>query len=354
MRKIIVWMFSAAFCLTLSPSPIWAQGDLGKAPSIYWRVGAGIDVTAASSSNPTGRLMGDLAVQIPVHFGCATEPCDNYLTKHWFDGYLRVDSISQPGAISGLSNASSYLTSVTSLAPEQAVYSLESQIGYDFDLLPESKTIHTRPYLSVQAGAITPLSANQSNPTVYELTSAIESAYPAPKGSGGETAYEESCPNGQASGPNQQLSYGQTECYVAFLPQDRDRFYRYYQAGFRLKHFAYDSEAKEQHYPSVFEVEVGQNDYVTGGSLRGPVAHFGGATYLPPIHGVYLFGSMDVGFQGARTHDAVLLTVPSSPVSIAAPNVAVLSSPQPNRDRWRLGISFDIAEFLKDKKGNGQ
>jgi hypothetical protein len=53
----------------------------------------------------------------------------------------------------------------------------------------------------------------------------------------------------------------------------------------------------------------------------------------------------------------VLLETPTSPPAITAPNVAVINTPQANRDRWRLGFSMDINEVLNElskKNKDGQ
>jgi hypothetical protein len=89
---------------------------------------------------------------------------------------------------------------------------------------------------------------------------------------------------------------------------------------------------------------------VTGGEMRGLVGHFSGSTYFPSdkIHGLYLFGSMDLALTKSQDFQAVLLQAPASPPAITASNVAVINVPQPNRDRWRLGFSFDLAEIIKE------
>ena len=329
------------------------------APLQWYRIGLGVDVTGASSTDATGRIMADLATQIPLRGkGCPPDdtinPCISYLVRNWIDGLVRIDSIAQPGAISGLANTASYFSSAASATPQQEVYSIEALLGYDLDLLPFKNTRGTtRPYFTINIGAITPLSPDQSSPTIYDLSGAIEAAYTNPVNS---PIFNKSCP--QTSSPadtNTQLSFSPgtnetTECYVAFLSQGRDRFYRHYEAGFRLKHFAPDTKSGDEHFPAIFDAEVGQNEYVTGGEMRGLVGHFSGSTYFPSdkIHGLYLFGSMDLALTKSQDFQAVLLQAPASPPAITASNVAVINVPQPNRDRWRLGFSFDLAEIIKE------
>jgi hypothetical protein len=329
------------------------------APLQWYRIGLGVDLTGASSTDATGRIMADLATQIPLRgTGCPPSdeinPCISYLARNWINGLVRIDSIAQPGAISGLANASSYFQSAASATPQQEVYSIEALLGYDLDLLfMKSLRGTTRPYFTVNLGAITPLSPDQASPSIYDLSGAIEAAY---ANSVNSAIFSKSCPQTTAvADTNTQLSFSPgtnetTECYVAFLSQGRDRFYRHYEAGFRLKHFAPDTKSGDEHFPAIFDAEVGQNEYVTGGEMRGLVGHFSGSTYFPSdkIHGLYLFGSMDLALTKSQNFQAVLLQAPSSLPAITASNVAVINVPQPNRDRWRIGFSIDIAEVIKE------
>lgn len=357
------------------------------APRVFHRIGLGIDITGASSTDASGRIMGDLSVQLPLRrTGCPSgstqvkyvlkpedipnPPCIVYTPRNWIDGLLRIDSIAQPGAVSGLSSPASYFGSAASGTPQSMVYSMEAAAGYDFGFYGDTNTARTRPYFTINMGAITPLSPTQANPTIYDLTGAIEKVYNTSAGAN-TTIYNTACPdNTNPADTNNQLSYvpapttttpypSAVECYVAFLPQGRNHFYRHYEAGFRLRHFSPDSKSNAEHYPAIFEAEVGQNEYVTGGMMRGWVGHFGGSTFFPGnvIHGIYLFGSMDLAFTQSSQFQSVLLETPTSPPAITAPNVAVINTPQANRDRWRLGFSMDINEVLNElskKNKDGQ
>jgi hypothetical protein len=66
---------------------------------------------------------------------------------------------------------------------------------------------------------------------------------------------------------------------------------------------------------------------------------------------------MDLAFTQSSQFQSVLLETPTSPPAITAPNVAVINTPQANRDRWRLGFSMDINEVLNElskKNKDGQ
>jgi hypothetical protein len=94
------------------------------------------------------------------------------------------------------------------------------------------------------------------------------------------------------------------------------------------------------------DITIGQNEYVTGGRLKGVVLHIGGTMPVPALDGVYIFGSMDMGmsFGNNQNNAELLLTpVPSTlNLTYLSPSVNTISVSQPNRDRYRLGFGVDL------------
>ena|SRR5205809_4920091 len=74
--------------------------------------------------------------------------------------------------------------------------------------------------------------------------------------------------------------------YIAFIPPNRDRFFRQYFTGLRFKSFYRQNEngAKDKHgesFPGTLDVTAGQSELVTGGILRGLILKIEGFYPLP-------------------------------------------------------------------------
>ena len=98
---------------------------------------------------------------------------------------------------------------------------------------------------------------------------------------------------------------------------------------------------KASPFPAIFDVTYGQNEYVTGGHMRGGVIHFGGSAPFSPIPGLYAFGAMDVGINNTadKPISAVLTpftgSVPDDDTGISAGTTASQSRPLLTRVRYR-------------------
>lgn len=56
---------------------------------------------------------------------------------------------------------------------------------------------------------------------------------------------------------------------IAFVTPARDRFYRQYYGGLRVKTFFYDKHDQLiNQFPAIFDVSVGQNELVTGSAAE--------------------------------------------------------------------------------------
>jgi hypothetical protein len=156
--------------------------------------------------------------------------------------------------------------------------------------------------------------------------------------------------------------------YVGFIPPDRDRFYRSWGLGIRLTtaYFGKDAEGKVDRKsisraPATYTVTFGQDENVSGGSLRGPTAKFD-AFYPLPIKGgqsatrfLYLFGTAAMRLTRARNFTPfVLAPAPSctgtpSPTCVnitgSEPSVAIISTPS-TRDSYRIGVGVDAVGLI--------
>lgn len=141
--------------------------------------------------------------------------------------------------------------------------------------------------------------------------------------------------------------------FVAFVTSDRDRFFRQYYAGFRINTFFFNQhDIPLQRFPAMLDVMYGQNEFVTGGRLRGGVVRIDG--YFPlPYEGmkfVNLFGTAFL--RPGRTNIATPLILAPAPdgTTVPAVNVALVATPQIRRDYYRVGVGIDFISFIQTLK----
>lgn len=319
----------------------------------------GVDVEGASSTSPGARFMGNASIDLPV-FPARKGPqrLSNIEDATVFvGGSLRIAAMAQPGALSSSAFTTGYLASAINATPDKIVQSWEgtasvsvrlwhTNLGFGtFDsgkpVSPDypRKTLFTTSLL-LSGGYISPLSASQANPPVYYATNQIQQAYPTE--------------NWGSLGTSCMYTSGNPPCYVAFVPTDRERFYRHYEMGFRYRIYGEDFNHNVLRFPGILDLTVGQNEYVTAGKLNGVVVHFGGILPIPipNVDGIYAFGAMDSAINGPIGGGAQLLLnpVPSTAnVTYLSPNVYTIPVSQPNRDRYRFGVGIDLYHLLTAK-----
>jgi len=227
----------------------------------FLRAIGGVDVSAAASSDPAAKFLGEASFESP--FIPKAIPFDN---RMWFSGYARLASIQQPGAVSGLSDVATYVSPLIAKPPNQIVASAETNLGVAFKLFggldpvtnPKSASLVS---FVVNGGVITPLSPSQANPTIYTVSQQLYNYYAAAS----NATVAASCPNFDAT---------KNPCYIAYIPQDRSRFFRDYAAGLAFKKY-WSNDGNNFGFPGVASITIGQNEYVTGGELRNWVLHTG-------------------------------------------------------------------------------
>jgi hypothetical protein len=315
----------------------------------------GLDVAGASSTSPQAVFLGTATLDVPTRQRSSVRGAEG----PWFGGQLKIAGMAQPGNLSNLSfsNLSGYFAPAANATPDKIVQSFEGMgfVAWQFagftvadgTLDSGTKPANTSTLFTVSAvvsgGALTPLSALQSNPPVYYATTQIQQMFP-------QTNFAASCKYAQGATP---------PCYVAFVPQDRTRFYRHYEGGFRLKIYPADYSDKTNNnlrFPGIVDVTWGQNEYVTGGKFQGVVMHIGGSLPIPYLDGAYAFGALDLGLSNAVTGpQLLLLPAPSSAgLTFQSPSVYTITAAQPNRDRYSFGLGLDmyhlIAKLSSSKK----
>jgi hypothetical protein len=138
--------------------------------------------------------------------------------------------------------------------------------------------------------------------------------------------------------------------FVAFIQLDRDRFFRQYYAGVRLQTYFFNLfNMPMQRFPAQFDLTIGQNEFVTGGKLKGPVFRIEGYYPLPfeEMKFINIFGSAVLRFGAATTGTPLVLIAAPDGTPVPAPNVALIALPQPNRDYYRVGFGLDFISFVE-------
>ncbi len=138
--------------------------------------------------------------------------------------------------------------------------------------------------------------------------------------------------------------------FLAFVSDDRYKFYKEYYTGFRLKTFYYDRDTDEplRRFPASLEAVFGQNETVTGGRLHKVVARLEGFYPLPydSVHYLYLFGTADLIIGGQKGGRAILLNPGTDAPPIPDPSVFIIHAPQLDRDHYRLGVGIDFMQLV--------
>lgn len=126
--------------------------------------------------------------------------------------------------------------------------------------------------------------------------------------------------------------------YVALLPPDRERFYRFYGAGVRLR--TEDGGS--------YMLTLGQDQSLSGGRYRGLAARF---ELMHPLgEGMHLFAT--VNLRVARSSGAgagppvVLEPAPAVPASDARVSVQTVASA---RDTYRIGIGVEVKQLVRKR-----
>jgi hypothetical protein len=237
--------------------------------------------------------------------------------------------------------------------------------GHFLSLMPG---VHQRThfYLAGGGGAISPLSADNSElAQIFKIPAANSPQFEPFVDRYGKP------PDPTGTNPAKE--------FVGLVPLDRDRFLRQWYLGLRLKTMYCDNtecNRFKNHFPGTFDLMFGQNEAVTGGSLKynvtdpndkskiigqknSYVLRFD-AFYPFPLKEasfLYLFGSamMKVGGGGVRVQNPLFLDRAAGDVSIGDPKVYIPSVDrqkllQPNRDYYKIGVGVNLTDLLNRNK----
>jgi hypothetical protein len=137
---------------------------------------------------------------------------------------------------------------------------------------------------------------------------------------------------------------------IAFVSPDRDRFFRQYQAGFRLKtHYFSLIDKPLYRFPAMLDITYGINESVTRGRVRGGVLRLDAFYPLPwdSVKFIYLYGTAMLKPARAKITDPLILQAAPAGTPVPSPDTAIVTIPQIDRDYYRLGVGVDAISLFK-------
>jgi hypothetical protein len=254
-----------------------------------------------------------------------------------------VNQITDPSKVIDLVQSFDFLAGVE--------YRAFSANGWNWTLIPGARQ-RTRFFFTFGAGAITPLNAARVNAQVFKIPPAAGGGTPA---GSQRTEFERRFGIPPAD-----------KTYVGFVPLERDRFFRQYYVGIRLKsHYCEDDDCKrfKNSFPSIIDVGFGQNEAVTGGTFkqngkRAWVVRLDAFYNLPfkPANFLYLYAStvMKVGQGGPRIDNPLFLDTAPGEVQITDTSVFIppadLQPARLNRDYYKIGVGVNLTDLFNRNK----
>lgn len=158
--------------------------------------------------------------------------------------------------------------------------------------------------------------------------------------------------------------------YVGFVPLERDRFFRQYYFGLRVKSHYCDNEECNQFknsFPAILDFGFGQNEAVTGGTFkqdgkRAWVVRLDAFYPLPfrPADFLYLYGTalMKIGQGGPRIDVPLFLDTAPGEIQITSNDVFIPPADQQpsrlNRDYYKIGIGINLTDLFNRNKTRPQ
>ena len=104
-----------------------------------------------------------------------------------------------------------------------------------------------------------------------------------------------------------------------------------------------------QRFPAQLDVGIGQNEFVTGGKLKGPVMRIDGFFPLPydGLKFINIFGTAMMRPGHSVIGIPLLLQPAPEGTVVPAANVGLVALPQPNRDYYRVGFGIDLMSLIQ-------
>lgn len=297
--------------------------------SLLSRAVIGYEQSGASSATKSQKYFFDLYLSKPLPIPQKIDPDFGERLRAW--GNIRFTSVPQSGDVGIGTFATTFVANAAAIEVRKAAQVIDFSAGLEYRLFGNSGLLpsfdrQTKQKFSLSFiagfGAITPTSPREAI-QVFEV---FKDAPGLPPGL-------------------------ENKKFVAFVPLDRDRFFRQYFGGLRLQTFFFTPfNAPKQRFPAMLDVTYGQNEFATGGRFRGGVFRLDGFFPLPydSLKFINLFGSAVLKPSRTKT-TAPLILRPVNPgtVPVPADNVGIVNVPQENRDYYRVGVGIDFISFIQ-------
>jgi hypothetical protein len=315
--------------------------------SLLLRTVAGYQQSGAAASEIEQNYFFDFFIRKSFPARQKIDPDFGERTQIW--SAIRVASVPQPGNVTIKNLAKNFSANVGNLNVNEAARVFDYLGGIEVRLpgftnsalLPSfSRDTKQKFSLSFIAsfGFVTPPNLAQAA-KVYSLD--------------GADAFKNKFPPGTFDGKEN----------VAFVEEDRDRFFRQYYVGLRMQTFFYNRHnIPLQRFPAQFDIQYGQNEYVTGGRPYGGVLRLDGYFPLPyeKAKFISLFGTALLRPARIRTDNDPLTLKPIftgdntgvfDTSKIFDPKTTVLGVQHFNRDYYKVGIGVDFISLIQSLMG---
>jgi hypothetical protein len=376
-----------------------ANGNASPGQSFYTLGMAGLDITSTTTSGPQQQYFGEFDLLAPLRaaksLGCDNpDPLRNRCWV-WFDP--RIASVPTPktSQLQNLTSVSSALTGLSSMTLGDITQSVEFHGGFEYEVVNPREGIlfgnQEKATLSLSAiaggGVVTPFNSQataqefdlQQTPLAggapepgnvvqqFNNNPSFAKQYPQLACVLTSSTYKYTVPTGLGYPKCSPIPSSQPAVtHVAFMLQNRSRFYRSYFAGLRFKTTFFNSDCNSRNinapeekeckkadvFPGIFDITIGQDENVTGGELRKFVLTLSGNYPFPGASWLRIFGSAYIGVSHNQYSPALVLPATQIPVALSDPSVVIQTLKPPNQDFFRLGVGIDIIkawDALKQK-----
>jgi len=292
----------------------------------------GFEQVGASSAQSVQKFFFNIYISAPLPFKFNKNFDDVIGPRYRTWGDIRMTSVPQQIQSSVKAFATEFGNKISELKVNEVAQAVEFKAGLEMLLgkLDQSeKTTYTFSLIAA-AGATTPLKPTDTV-GIFKVTPEMKALYPSYDFSGKD--------------------------YAAFVKPERDRFYRQYSIGMRIK--SYNRPTNNQtgtdlvyKSPAMVDLTLGLNDAATGGQmgLKNLVFQLDG--FLPLVINdninIFLYGSAVLKTSHTKISYPKVFELASAEVKFPASNVLQIDDPELNRDYYRIGIGIELYSLFKD------
>lgn len=319
--------------LKIKPEPKKVDYELTE----RFRLIGGYEMVRATSASGKEKFFVDLYLSqpFPLKFKNDEHSID-FPLRFW--GNVRLSSAPQPKEKPIKEVDQNALSELADLSLSQITTSAEVLLGLELRLRTwgneKSKYKNTFSFI-IATGAVKPFSATEDNPQIFKIPEDPED-------------FKKKYPGENIEGKD----------YVTFVLPERNRFYKQFYMGFRLK--TYEKKNNGLPLPYVFDMTWGVNEAASGDEghlFRKSVFRLDGFLPLPfklPILKlpVYIFGTLVVNTSKEKVEPPLSLE-PVTDVQAYSPGVLKVFRQDNDRDYFRIGLGINLANlFSTDKNKN--